>query len=91
MENPPTTSPDHPSPGPPGLTEAQEDLMLLLLQVELIHLEQRLQLLPADVVEDLLRDGRGWDTPGRKGTPPDRDPPHATNPPIPTWMSMSRR
>jgi hypothetical protein len=40
---------------PAPLTESKEDLMLFPLQVELIHPEQRLKLLPADVVQDLLQ------------------------------------
>lgn len=51
------------SPAPPGrvsgghaglLTEAKKDLVLLPLQVELVHLQQRLKLLPVDVVQNLL-------------------------------------
>ena len=37
------------------LTEAEEHLVLLPLQVELVHLQQGVKLLPVDVVEDLLR------------------------------------
>lgn len=44
----------------PTLTESEEDLVLLPLQVELVHPEQRLKLLSADIVQDLL----GW---GHKG------------------------
>lgn len=40
------------------LTESQENLVLLLLQVELVHLEEWLKLFAVDVVEDLLRTGR---------------------------------
>lgn len=39
----------------PTLTESKEDLVLFPLQVELVHPEQGLKLLPADVVQDLLR------------------------------------
>ena len=52
----------HKDPWPPGtaataptLTESKEDLVLFPLQVELVHPEQGLKLLPADVVQDLLK------------------------------------
>lgn len=41
-------------PAGPTLTESKEDLVLLPLQVELVHPEEGLKLLPADVVQDLL-------------------------------------
>lgn len=48
------------SPGPPAgslLTESKENLVLLPLQVELVHPEQRLKLFPADIVQDFLGGG----------------------------------
>lgn len=78
-----------PSWSPPVLTKAQEHLVLLLLQIELIHLQQRLQLLAADVVEDLLQGQKGWHWAGRGTlTPSPTFPPQFL--PL-TWMSMSRR
>lgn len=57
----------HKDPGPQGppagptLTESKENLVLFPLQVELVHPEQGLKLLPADVVQDLLGWGhKGW-------------------------------
>lgn len=38
------------------LTESQENLVFLLLQVELIHLKERLKLFAVDVVKDFLRE-----------------------------------
>lgn len=69
--------------------------MLLPLQVELVHPEQGLELLPADVVEDLLAAG-GGETQRLQTLQPGpevsgRLPALPPTGPARTWMSMSRR
>lgn len=81
------------------LTESKEDFVFLPLQVELVHPEQGLKLLPADVVQDLLGWGhRGWRCSlepetemGGSLTGPTPDFLPAAMGSICTWISMSRR